>query len=206
MATNELPRLTMKDLKAVSAELLHLAAEYLKEDHDLTAAVAIIRPDRSVHIAPLPGAAFNNKMSKEKLMVALKIMCEVMEAQGIIMVSDGWSLHQTPEQLARTCEPAFLEIAERGGVPATAAAGYGDLMETIAVTAQTKDCLYSVIQQYQRVANDGVIPGSAVYAGDVPEEYTIRLFGEPIEMPSSETAATGGRMAEILYEGAASHA
>ena len=191
----------LDDLKFIATSLMDVAIQELKETNGFTASAGMILADRSVDVAPLDGNFFTTPYAKRMLMHALKSVCKQTGAVAIVMVTDGWTLDQTPEQKERTKDGKFLEIAKKGGTMAAAAAGYGTLMEVITVMGQTRTCVYIQHQMYQRMAADGVIPGTAVYAGDVPE-HTIRLYGDRTETgDGANFDALSGRMMRILYEG-----
>lgn len=204
--TEEETPVGIEDLKSAAARLLDVAAKQLVTRRGFASAVVIINGDRSLDVSPLPGYMFGSPEAKMGLVQILKGMCKTTGAAGVILISDSWSLERTEEQLAMTNDEKFIEIANHGGNAACAAAGYGTLMEAIHIMGQTKDCLYTIEQKYQRYTKDGLIPGTAVHAGDIPKEHSIRLYGEPFEtstVPGAtpNTTQVMGRAMSILYEG-----
>lgn len=133
---------------------------------------------------------------------AISQIARTKNAKYLVFSTDSWSLAMSEQQKERlkkdkTAEADFLRIANEQGCRAAAAAGYGRLIEAVTVTVQAKHDFYMVMQTYERVTPDGVIPPTAVTDG-IPE-HEIRFS----EQPQVITAADGkgeGRMLSF-YEG-----
>lgn len=189
--------LTLDDLKTAVNAVMNTARENLYRNR-MIAPVAIFL-GRESHVVPLNGRHFQSGRNKDMLASALKAMVIAQKARGFIMLSDGWALYRTDEQKARcvSSNAEFMRLS-RKGVPAVAAAGYGELMESLVCQGQTPKYFYNVQQRYQRITPDGVIPGTAMLEGPPPDNYTIRFHGEEDVMSSDNSTIHSGRFAELF--------
>lgn len=184
-------------LKARTREALEKARARLVRDCNFDPFAVMIFEDGRPEMLPFPGFLMENGRVKDVLFSFLGRFCKEHNAPGLIIVSDAWSLKQTPEQEKRMKDPAYfaeyVRIGQEQGIIALAAKGFGRAVEMITATGQSATFAYAVMQCYERVAADGVIPPTAsARAGKLPK-HSIRFLDEKVAS-SDEGFTAEGRM------------
>jgi hypothetical protein len=195
--------LELATLKHLTRAALAKTRKELLRDCNFEPFAQMIHDDGVANV-PFQGEWMESGRKKDVLFALFGEICRRTEALGLIIVTDGWALEHTPEQLKRfENDPeyirAFGELTLKG-LPEAAAAGFGRLVETIVCQGQTRQHTYGLMQHYERVAKDGVIPGTAVRSGHALGDHKIRFRGDPHILSTEQGGAPSGRMF-TLFEG-----
>lgn len=186
---------TLDNLKAaVEVEYL-VVRKALEESQTLDPYGVVLKGMRSLKV-PLPPEAMNKPEMKTLLFKALGSVAAEYGADGLLIVSDGWTLEQTDEQSKRMNDAAYraemMRVVNEVGVPGAAAAGYGRLVEVLGVFGQAGNLTAGLAHSYERVGADGVIPATALTASvSISVPHTIRFIGEPRRFDSDSAQASG---------------
>lgn len=166
----------------------------------------IILDERQVREFPFQGDWMSSARKKDFIFAVFGELCRRTQAPGLVLVTDGFALDYTPEQekLMRE-DPAWLagfqELSQNRGLAATAAAGYGRLVETIVCQGQTRENVYGLYQYYDRVAADGVIPAHQATGNTPLPAHKIRLRGSPVIISAGRGEGATGRIMTLFEDG-----
>ncbi len=145
--------ITIEGLQRVAKETLETAKTDLVANNRIDPALHILKEDGLMVIAFDPNW-LNHGHMKNVLFGFVRQTAKEIQADAVLLLTDGWGLEQTDEQHKRLKEdPEYRAqydyIANHQGIPGLASAGYGVLWESIMVTVQSP--LYQILltQHYQ---------------------------------------------------------
>ncbi len=146
--------LTLPQMQKLAEKILEKVKREIARHNNFDPRFWIVK-DGGLEELAFRGDWLNSDRDKEALFAAVKEMARRVQADGVIFLSDGWTLEFTEEQNKRLHEDAaykaeFDRISKEQGCPQAAEAGYGELWEIVLVTIQSPLLKLLATQLYQR--------------------------------------------------------
>ncbi len=173
-------------------------------NHNGTPLVRAVAQNDDIAKISVPGFFMEDAGLKTVLFRTLGETARVTDTKYLIIATDAWTLDMSPAQQQRRLDDeayraAFEKATKENGLVAAAAAGFGELVEIIQVSAQAKHDFIQIVQPYERVADDGVIPPSTVRSGIQLPDHKIRFSKAPTIITGADGRAEGRII--TFYEG-----
>lgn len=137
-----------------------------------------------------PPELMNSGTAKKLLFEAVAAIAQEQHAEGVLWVTDMWTLdmkehhkQRIREYEEREGEGSWRAFTKGRNVPDLAQEGWGDLVEAVMVNVQTPIWTYQISQFYERAGAD---------------QNHILFRGEPIEMDEAKDGHFGGRLNEMF--------
>jgi hypothetical protein len=145
--------MTTEELEAMARTILRKAARRLVKRDELEPSVSFFVSGQPLHTSELPGSLFNDPRAKAFLFKLIGDFARQQQIDAVFILTDAWRLSCTPEQSARMASDGEYraEFDAIPNLPDAAAAGFGELMEGIQISAQTQLYSLQLFHRYERV-------------------------------------------------------
>jgi dsRNA-specific ribonuclease len=142
-----------KEFQKLARKMLDKAKQNLIKDKSLHPVIGILSDDGDFELLPLPGEAMNDSRLKDLVFALVAAQVKERKAQVVFFITDSYVLKMSKQQQKRL---AKIDIDLNMNLTEMAAAGYGEKVEAITVTAQTPEETQVLSAEYAR-ASDGTI-------------------------------------------------
>jgi hypothetical protein len=153
--------MTREEVRKIAAGVLQRTKSALAKNGNVDPCVLFATEAGHLETARLPGEAMNSGHAKDLLFGFLAAYARQRnDLAVVILVTDGWTLVFSEEQKRRLKDPdekAVYDALARdytGGLPACAAAGFGELWEALILSVQTPLFAILMKQHYRRAGAD----------------------------------------------------
>lgn len=159
-----------------------------------------ILPGGQLAVLHLPLPLPDDPVAKAHMFSRLRIVCQVLAAMAVILVTDAWTLWNDDKTGSPATTIAGSNFAREHGMVAASKAGHGTLTEIIMANAQTRDQMMMRSIPYERRFRGGVLSPNGQNPLGVP--HTISVLEEKafvVRCPQDHNPARSNTI--LIYRG-----